>query len=92
MYENYGHVGLNRHCSPFVLTDWGIGSSASAAAYVKRHFGDLFLDFKEKLAWGIDGIIVKSSEFLDDKINLTIHKIQNKKNIILKARAPPEKY
>jgi len=90
MYENYGHVGYNMHCSPFVLTDWGIGSSASAAAYVKKHFGDLFIDFQEEIAWGIDGLIVKTSKFLDNAVRLTIWKIPTKKYIILKARAPPE--
>ena len=90
MYENYGHVGLNLHCSPFVLTDWGIGSSASAAAYAKKHFGDLFIDFKESIAWGIDGIVVKSFEFSEDQIILTIHKIPDKKYVLVKTRDPPE--
>jgi len=88
MYENYGHVGINRHCSPFVLTDWGIGSSASAAAYAKRHFGDLFIDFKEKIAWGIDGIVVKSSKFEEKKVEIFIEKISDKKYILFKARKP----
>lgn len=89
MYENYGHSGINRHCSPFILTDWGIGSSASAAAYVKKHFGDLFLDFKEKNAWGIDGIVVKSSNFKDNKVEIEMEKILDKKFVLIKARDAP---
>ena len=51
-----------------------------------KHFGDIFIDFSEKTAWGIDGIIVQSSEFTANHVNLTIHKLPEKKSAILKAR------
>ncbi len=72
------------------MFDWGIGTSASATAYVKKHFGDLFLDFKEQLAWGIDGMIVKSATFSETSVNLLLTILPQKDYILLKARDVPQ--
>ena len=88
--ENYGHFGKDEKISGYIMFDWGVGSAVSATAYVKKHFGDLFIDFKEHIIWGIDGILIKSFVFEEKKVNIIIETIQNKKQIILKAREAPE--
>ncbi|NVM27752.1 MAG: hypothetical protein HWN65_02830 [Candidatus Helarchaeota archaeon] len=87
--ENYGHSGHDFRIPGYIMFDWGVGSSASATAYVKKHFGDLFLDFREQAAWGIDGILVQTSEFSENRIVLTINKLPEKKSILVKARDVP---
>ena len=88
--ENYGHSGTDLWTPGYIMFDWGFGTSASATAYTKKHFGDLFIDFKEKLAWGIDGIIAKSFDFKDNSVNISIEMLPNKDYIIVKARHSPE--
>ena len=90
VFENYGHSGYDMHILGYMMFDWGVGSSSSATAYVKNHFGDIFIDFKEKLAWGIDGIIVKSSEFQDGVVKIDAEIIPGKDNILIKARDSPD--
>ena len=72
------------------MFDWGVGSSSSATAYVKKHFGDLFIDFTHQNAWGIDGIIVKSAKFDPNKVSLNLDNLPGQNRFILKARAVPE--
>ena len=84
--ENYGHLGNDFRIPGYIMFDWGVGSSASATAYVKKHFGDLFIDFKEHNAWGIDGIIVRSAEFNEKSIVLSIDKLPEKALVFIKAR------
>jgi len=91
MFENYGHVGYDMHCSPFMLTDWGVGSSATAIAYVKNHYGDVFIDFQEKLVWGIDSISIKSFIFKENKLKINIETLPKKKHILIKCRLPPSR-
>jgi hypothetical protein len=87
--ENYGHSGHDLRIPGYIMFDWGAGTSASATAYVKQHFGDLFLDFKEKTAWGIDGIIVKEFNTKNNTLSLTIEKLPDKTTILIKSRDPP---
>ena len=90
VFENYGHSGNDFRVPGYIFFDWGIGTSSSATAYVKKEFGDLFLDFKEGTAWGIDGLIVQSSEFTANCVNLRIDKLPEKYSAILKARELPQ--
>ncbi|MFX0070208.1 MAG: hypothetical protein ACFFAO_03870 [Candidatus Hermodarchaeota archaeon] len=89
--ENYGHFGKDERVSGYIMFDWGVGSAISATAYVKKHFGDLFIDFKEHFVFGIDGILVKKFEFLEEKILIEIELIPLKKNMLIKSRDAPEK-
>ncbi|MHA1229068.1 MAG: hypothetical protein ACTSPQ_00335 [Candidatus Helarchaeota archaeon] len=84
--ENYGHSGHDLRIPGYIMFDWGVGTSLTATAYAKKHFGDLFIDFKEKVVWGIDGIIVKSSEFNENIVKITLEIIPNKKYILIKSR------
>jgi len=89
--ENYGHSGHDLRIPGYIMFDWGVGTSISATAYTKKHFGDLFIDFERQIAWGIDGMIVKSSEFTEDAVNLTIDKLPAKDSLLIKAREVPLK-
>jgi len=88
--ENYGHSGRDERISGYIMFDWGIGSAAMAVAYVKKHIGDLFLDFREKLVWGIDGLLIKEFEFRENSININLEKISGKNDFIIKAREAPD--
>ena len=88
--ENYGHSGRDERISGYLMFDWGVGTAAMAVAYVKKYIGDLFIDFKEKLIWGIDGLLIKEFEFHEDSINIILEKISGKSNIIIKAREAPD--
>jgi hypothetical protein len=87
--ENYGHSGHDLRIPGYIMFDWGVGTCISATAYAKKHFGDLFLDFKEQAAWGLDGILVRASEFATKIIHLTIEKLPTKNTFIIKARDVP---
>ncbi|MHA1358481.1 MAG: hypothetical protein ACTSRC_10225 [Candidatus Helarchaeota archaeon] len=92
VFENYGHSGNDYRVPGYIFPDWGIGTSASATAYVKKHFGDLFIDFKEQKVWGIDGILIQSVEFSANHVRLSAAFIPRKDHVLLKARDPPEHF
>lgn len=87
--ENYGHSGHDLRVPGYVMPDWGIGTAASAVAYVKRHFGDIFIDFKERAAWGIDGIMVHHASFEGNKVSIKCTIIDKKHQAIIKACDAP---
>ena len=87
--ENYGHSGRDERIQNFILFDWGNGTAATATAYVKKHFGDLFIDYKEMLVWGIDGLLLNTFDFKLDVVKINLKKLLDKKDIIIKARSVP---
>jgi hypothetical protein len=89
MYENYGHAGSDFRVPGQITFDWGVGTAAMATAYTKKHFGDLFIDFQEKLIFGIDGLLVKNFEFDENSVNIMCEQISERTNIIIKARETP---
>jgi len=89
--ENYGHMGKDVQIQSLIEFDWGIGSAATATAYTKNHFGDIFIDFQLNLIWGIDGILIKSFNFNKEDVNIEFEVIERKKDIIIKSRANPIK-
>ncbi|MHA1378912.1 MAG: hypothetical protein ACTSRG_11070 [Candidatus Helarchaeota archaeon] len=91
LFENYGHSGHDLRVPGYITFDWGVGSAATATAYAKKHFGDIFIDFKEAHIWGIDGIKIQNFEFGDNFIKISFNMIEYKKYIIFKARETPEK-
>ncbi|MBD3229105.1 MAG: hypothetical protein GF329_13030, partial [Candidatus Lokiarchaeota archaeon] len=64
--ENYGHSGTDFRVPGYVMFDWGIGTAVMATAYAKKHFGDLFIDFKYKKVWGICGILIDGFEITEN--------------------------
>ncbi|MEX2681988.1 MAG: hypothetical protein Q6373_010320, partial [Candidatus Sigynarchaeota archaeon] len=69
---------------------WGIGTGASAVAYVQRHFGDVFVDFKKGTVWGIDGILVKRAEIAGNKVSIECTIIDGKHHAVMKGRDVPD--
>lgn len=88
--ENYGHEGRDKRVPGLINLDWGIGSAAYATAYARKHFGDLFIDFKEQFIFGIDGILIKKFDFLEEKVFVEFDIIPKKNTVLIKARDTPE--
>lgn len=59
--ENYGHAGADRRVGGYFHPDWGSGSACTAAAWVQRRYGDIFLDARHGHAFGINGCRVTSA-------------------------------
>jgi hypothetical protein len=89
--ENYGHSGKDEKNPGYINFDWGIGSAAYATSFVKKQFGDLFIDFKEQFVFGIDGILMKKFDFEESSVSVEFEIIEGKRDIIIKARDPPDK-
>ena len=89
VFENYGHSGNDLRVPGYWMPDWGFGTSVMATAYTKMMFGDIFIDFKEKLVWGIDGILIKSFNFDLKFIDITCDIISQKNYVIIKGRDVP---
>lgn len=89
IYENYGHTGSDYRVHGQITFDWGVGTASMATAYVKNHFGDLFIDFKKKFVFGIDSILIKSFDFNENRIKIVFEKLPEKKRITIKARGTP---
>jgi len=89
MYENYGHTGSDFRVPGQITFDWGVGTAAMATAYIKKFFGDLFIDFKERFIFGIDGVLIKSFEFKEKEVNIKLGLIQGKNYILIKCRDSP---
>jgi len=53
--ENYGHGGVDGASGP-TSWDWGTGSALAAAAYARKHFGDVWVDADRGVAFGINGV------------------------------------
>ncbi|MBY8984744.1 MAG: hypothetical protein KGD65_06745 [Candidatus Lokiarchaeota archaeon] len=87
--ENYGHAGYDKRISNYIMLDWGIGTAATASAYAKKHFGDLFIDFKNRFVFGIDGILMKRFDFNDRQVLIEFDLINKKETLIVKARDVP---
>jgi len=91
VFENYGHSGKDQRIAGYIMFDWGLGTAAMATAYTKKHFGDLFIDFKEQLVFGIDGILMKRFDFINNQIHIECDIITGKEDIFIKARQVPHK-
>jgi hypothetical protein len=87
--ENYGHSGSDERIHNFILFDWGNGTATTITAYVKQHFGDLFIDFKEQKIWGFDGLLIQNYEFLNNRIIINYIKLPEKEKFLIKARDAP---
>ncbi|MFX1390492.1 MAG: hypothetical protein ACFE9Z_10545 [Promethearchaeota archaeon] len=89
VFENYGHFGKDERIPGYIMFDWGIGTALTATAFVKENFGDLYIDFKEKNIFGIDGVKVSSYEFQKDRVIINLELIQGKSYILVKSRDSP---
>jgi hypothetical protein len=87
--ENYGHSGIDFRVPGYVMFDWGVGTAAMATAYTKKHFGDIFIDYKFKKLWGICGIQIEDFTLNKHIIKINLKKIKEKNKILIKAREIP---
>ncbi|MHA1730291.1 MAG: hypothetical protein ACTSU5_00015 [Promethearchaeota archaeon] len=83
--ENYGHQGFDFRILGYLMFSWGIFSSGTAAAYVQEHFGDLFLDFRERRAFGINGVVVIDAEFREGSVSLEVEALPRTRPLLLKG-------
>ena len=75
MPENYGHAGLDRKIGGYLHPDWGSGSACAVAAWVQRHYGDVFIDAARGTAFGINGCRVLNSHVSVRVIDLQIDRL-----------------
>ncbi|MHA1893440.1 MAG: hypothetical protein ACTSX4_02950 [Candidatus Helarchaeota archaeon] len=71
-YENYGHCGRDKKILGYIMFDWGSASSSCAAALALMKYGDIYVDVKNHKAFGINGIIVLTQKFKENKITLSL--------------------
>jgi hypothetical protein len=83
MAENFGHSGYNIRSGQSGF-HWGIGSALTTASILKGKLGDIYIDGKSHFAAGIDGIVVKRSEW-SDTIKLVTEKLNNLNNIKIRS-------
>jgi hypothetical protein len=64
--ENYGHGGATgpegEGVGEFTIFTWGNGAAAEARNRIRDHFGDVYVDRKRKLGFGIDSVAVKVTD------------------------------
>ena len=72
--ENYAHFGYDHRVPGFLDSDWGAGSACHAAAYVQRHYGDIYVDLDRDAAFGINGCRVEDFKLEGRKLTLHVEK------------------
>jgi hypothetical protein len=87
--ENYGHLGRDQRIPGFITFDWGVGTASMATAYAKKNFGDIYIDFKQKFVFGIDGILIQKFDFEENKVLISYRSLKDKVSIIIKSQNPP---
>ena len=73
--ENYGHGGRDRRAGAPFYPDWGAGSACTAAAWVQRRYGDLYVDVGRRRAFGINGCHVREQRYTERTIDLHIERL-----------------
>jgi len=66
--ENYGHTGRDEVTSGYLSPDWGCGTSLYASGYAFRNFGQLYVDVKNAIAFGVDQILVRHMSIRDENV------------------------
>jgi hypothetical protein len=82
--ENYGHSGGDDRASQTGF-DWGSGSALSGAAFYKVRYGDLFVDGSHKMAFGIDGSIVKNQSWTSEDARITTESLGDVHDIKIRS-------
>lgn len=76
MAENYGHCGTNCRSGQSGF-HWGTGSALCTSINLLNRYGDLYIDSKLRHAFGINGIVVNTADFVNNKINLSVDRLTN---------------
>ncbi len=77
MAENYGHSGYNERSGQSGF-HWGTGSALTTAAIFRSRLGDIYLDEDSHEATGVDGVVVRKTQW-GDTIKLTTSRLPNLK-------------
>ncbi len=72
--ENYAHFGYDHSVPGFLDSDWGAGSACQAAAYVQKHYGDIFVDLERHRAFGINGCLVTGFALDGARLSLQVER------------------
>jgi hypothetical protein len=88
MAENFGHSGTNERSGQSGF-HWGTGSALTTAAIFKSKLGDIYMDYKSKMAIGFDGITITNSTW-GDTIKLMTAKLKGIKEVKIRTN-PNEK-
>lgn len=72
--ENYAHFGYDHAVPGFLDSDWGAGSACQAAAYVQKHYGDVYVDLYRNEAFGINGCRVGGLRVEAKRLSLEVEK------------------
>lgn len=83
--ENYGHGG-NNEISGQSGFHWGVGSALVTAARIKQRYGDVLIDFKNRQAIGIDGLVVKDVTFDGEDISFTLEGLHRLEPLTFKMK------
>jgi hypothetical protein len=75
MAENYGHSGTNKRSYQSGF-HWGTGSALTTAAIFKSKLGDIYVDGSTHNATGVDGIVVRKTQW-GDTIRLVTRRLEN---------------
>ena len=76
MAENYGHCGSDCRSGQSGF-HWGTGSALCTSIILEKEYGDLFINPSLKHALGINGIVVNTAGFVNNKIILSVDRIAN---------------
>lgn len=69
MAENYGHCG--KDCRSFQSGfHWGTGSALCTSIILQRRYGDIYINSIRKHAFGLNGVVIKSADFLGNRTNI----------------------
>jgi hypothetical protein len=74
MAENYGHCGTDCRSGQSGF-HWGTGSALCTSINLLNRYGDLYIDPKLKHVFGINGIVVNTADFVNNRIILSIDRI-----------------
>jgi hypothetical protein len=73
--ENYGRSPADARPSAAITFDWGSGTACTAAAWVQRRYGDVYVDFSGRTAFGLNACRVREARITRDAIDLALDRL-----------------
>jgi hypothetical protein len=73
--ENYGRSAADSRAPAAIAFDWGSGTACTAAAWVQRRYGDVFVDFSGRTAFGLNACRVREARITRDAIDLDLERL-----------------
>jgi hypothetical protein len=82
--ENYAHATFDGPAD-YTMFDWGQGSAAAGFAEARNRFGDVWVDARRGLAYGIDCVHVRRCEVRGDEVVLELSSPSPGHRVIVKV-------